>query len=111
METYIQSFPEPGRRIQVSRDGVSGAGWWSRDGRQIVYPNIQGRTLWAVDVEPGPLLNAGAPRLIANLPQVIFMDAMPDRQSFVAVVPERPGTGSVTVVRNWRTAVDGRARK
>ena len=110
-QVYIQSFPEPGQRIQVSRDGKSGVGWWSRDGRQVVYPNFLDRTLWAVDVEPGPPLNAGAPRLIANLPQVIFMDAMPDRQSFVAVVPERPGTGSVTVVRNWHAAVDGRARK
>ena len=111
MQVYVRSFSEPGRPIQVSRDGVYGFGWWSRDGRQIVFADLQSRTLWAVDVQPGPSLKVSAPRTIATLPQVIFMDAMPDRRSFVAIVPERPGTGSVTVVRNWRAALDGKAGK
>lgn len=31
--------------------------------------------------------------------------AMPDRQKFVAMVPERAGPGSVTMVQNWRAAL------
>jgi len=36
---------------------------------------------------------------------------MPDRQSFIAIVPERAGTSSMTVVRNWRAALDGKTEK
>jgi hypothetical protein len=33
------------------------------------------------------------------------MDAMPDRQRFLAIAPERTGIGSITVVQNWRSAL------
>ena len=108
MQLYVQSFPEPRQRIQVSRDGASRAGWWSHDGRQILFADIAFQALWAVEVQPG----VGTPRKVATLPpNVVFMDAMPDRQSFIAIVPERAGTSSMTVVRNWRAALDGKAEK
>jgi Tol biopolymer transport system component len=108
MQLYVQSFPEPRQRIQVSRDGASRAGWWSHDGRQILFADIAFQALWAVEVQPG----VGTPRKVATLPpNVVFMDAMPDRQSFIAIVPERAGTSSMTVVRNWRAALDGKGEK
>ena len=30
---------------------------------------------------------------------------MPDRQKFIAIVPEQVGPGSVTIVSNWRAAL------
>jgi hypothetical protein len=36
------------------------------------------------------------------------VDAMPDRQRFLALAPERTGTGSITVVQNWRAALEKR---
>ena len=63
-------------------------------------------SLWRADVEPGPTFRAGAPKQIAALPpNVLWVDAMPDRQKFIAVVPEQVGRGSVTVVQNWRAAL------
>jgi hypothetical protein len=36
------------------------------------------------------------------------MDAMPNRQKFLVIAPERIGIGSVTVVQNWRAALEGK---
>jgi hypothetical protein len=48
----------------------------------------------------------GSPRKFATLPaDVIAVDATPDRQRFLALSPERSGSGSLTVVQNWRSAV------
>jgi hypothetical protein len=32
--------------------------------------------------------------------------AMPDGQRFLVLVPEQTGTGSITVVQNWRAALE-----
>ena len=62
-----------------------------------------------MDVEPGPTLRVGTPRQIATLPpDIVYMTAAPDRQRFLAILPERSGTGSVTVVQNWRAALQRR---
>ncbi len=104
-ELYVQSFPDPSRRIQVSQQGASTA-WWTRDGRQLVFLGPDLHSLWRADVEPGATLRVGAPRQIATFPAgIVWMDAMPDRQRFLAVAPERTGIGSVTVVQHWRAAL------
>ena len=60
-----------------------------------------------MDVERGASLRIGTPRRIADLPpNISWMAAMPDQQKFVAIVPERAGPGSVTVVQNWRAALE-----
>jgi Tol biopolymer transport system component len=105
-ELYVQSFPEPGHKQQISTDGVAGQ-WWTRDGRHLLFVNGDGKSLWRADVEPGTTLKVSAPLRIATLPpNVVAEDAMPDGQRFLALVPERAGTGSVTVVQNWRAALD-----
>jgi hypothetical protein len=81
--------------------------WWTRDGRHLLFVNGDGKSLWRADVEPGTTLKVSAPLRIATLPpNVVAEDAMPDGQRFLALVPERAGTGSVTVVQNWRAALD-----
>ena len=104
-EVYVQSFPAPGRKVQVSADGAMRA-WWTRDGRQLVLLGGDSRTLSRVDLEPGATLGVGTPRRVAKLPaDIVWVEPMPDRQRFLAIAPERTGTGSVTVVQNWRTAL------
>ena len=59
-------------------------------------------SLMIADVEPGETLKVGTPRVIASLPPgLIAIDAMPDRQKWLALVPENAGAGTVTVVQNW----------
>jgi Tol biopolymer transport system component len=105
-ELYLQPFPEPGRKVQVSQQGASLA-WWTRDGRQIQFVGDDLHSLWRVDVEPGSDIRVGTPKKIAALPpNIIWMDAMPDRQRFLAILPERTGTGAMTIVQNWRASLE-----
>ena len=104
-ELYVQPFPEPGPRVQVSHEGAT-LSWWSKDGRAILFTDVNLRSLWRADVEPGTPLRTVAPRLLATLPAgIIWMDATPDRQRFLALSPERTGIGSVTVVEHWLGAL------
>jgi hypothetical protein len=52
-------------------------------------------------------LGVGTPRQFAKLPaDRVWVEAMPDRQRFLAIAPERISTGSVTLVQNWRSALE-----
>jgi WD40 repeat protein len=105
IQLYVQSFPKPARRMQISDDGAVIA-WWTRDGRQLYFLGDDFRRLWRVDVQLDTAVVVGTPRQIATLPEeIVWMAAMPDRQRFVAIAPERTGTGSITVVQNWRAAL------
>jgi eukaryotic-like serine/threonine-protein kinase len=105
-ELFVQPFPDPGPRVQVSEKGAVTA-WWRRDGRELVFLGDDLRSLWRVDVQGGSRFTVvGTPRRFAMLPaDVVFAAAMPDGQRFVAIAPERTGTGSITVVQNWRAAL------
>jgi serine/threonine protein kinase/Tol biopolymer transport system component len=104
-EVYVQSFPTPGRRVQVSENGAVLA-WWTRDGRRMVLLGSDLRTLSRVNLQPGDTLGVGTSTRFARLPaDIVSVDAMPDRERFIAIAPERTGTGSVTIVQNWRAAL------
>ena len=55
-EVYVQRFPGPGEKVQVSTDGGSHP-VWSRDGRRLIYESSD--TLWAVDVVNSPYFSFG----------------------------------------------------
>jgi Tol biopolymer transport system component len=100
-ELYALSFPTPGRRVRISSAG-GGVSWWTRDGRHIVYLDPKKTTLMIADVAVGATLKVGTPRVMASLPPgIIAIDAMPDRQKWLALVPDNAGAGTVTVVQNW----------
>jgi Tol biopolymer transport system component len=101
-EIYAQSFPTPSRRVRISSAGGGGLSWWTRDGRHIVYLDARRTSLMIADVEPGETLKVGTPRAMASLPPgLVAIDATPDRQKWLALVPENAGAGTVTVVQNW----------
>jgi Tol biopolymer transport system component len=58
-EVYVQPFPGPGPKIQISSDGGTDP-IWSRDGREIFYRN--GDKMMTVDVASKPAFRAGRPR-------------------------------------------------
>ena len=103
-ELWVQPFPKPGKRTQVSSTGAL-MSWWARDGRQLYFVSGDLSSLWVVDVTPGTTIGIGigTPRRLATLPpDIITIDAMPDRQKFLVLVPEHTGAGSITLVRNWQ---------
>ena len=104
-ELWIQPFPKPGRRTQVSSTGAL-ISWWTPDSRQIYFVDANLSSLWLVDVTPGATLGLGTPRRVATLPaDVIAIDAMPDRKKFLVLVPERSGAGAITLVQNWQSTL------
>ena len=105
-ELYAQSFPAPGRAVQVSQGGATEM-WWTHDSQQLVYVGDDLRTLWRVDVTGGPSMTVSKPVKLGVLPpNIAWMDASPDRQKFLALSPESTGTPSMTVVQNWRAVLD-----
>jgi Tol biopolymer transport system component len=99
-ELYGQSFPVPGHLVKISTGGAVAA-WWTPDQKHLVYLNGNAKALWTVDVETGDTLRVGTPRLLWALPPgTSFIDAMPDRQRWIALAPEHTGSGSLTVAEN-----------
>ena len=104
-EVYVQSFPTPSRQVQVSEDGAVFS-WWSRDGRQMVLLGGDFRSLYRIDVVPGPTFRTTTPKKFATLPVApLWVEAHPDFSKFLVITPERTGAGSVTVVQNWTKAI------
>ena len=108
-EVYVQSFPVPGPRIQVSANGGHSARW-RRDGKELVYLAPDG-TLMAVSVraaqpiefsKPAPLfqfftaLNQGIPV------QTPSYDVTADGQRFIVSAVVRRTDPSVNVLLNWQ---------
>lgn len=60
-EVYVQSWPGPGPKIQISSEGGTDP-IWRRDGKEIFYR--KGDKMMAVPVSLGPPLRAGRPALL-----------------------------------------------
>jgi Tol biopolymer transport system component len=90
-EVYVQPFPGPGRKWQVSTEGGTEP-VWSRNGRELFYRS--GRKMMAVDIATGPAFAAGIPKMLfdgdyARLTTVFGgqnYDVTPDGQHFIMVL-------------------------
>ena len=106
-EVYVQPFPGPGPRHQISTSGASGP-QWSRDGRELYY--IAGDSLMVMDVAASQGFTAGAPRVLydgryraaqnANSNYDVAKDGR--FLHIQQVQPDRAVT-SIDVVLNWFT--------
>jgi len=110
-EVYVQSFPEPARKVQISVAGGDQA-MWRRDGREL-YFLASDRTLMAVDVTGGAAFEAGAPRpLFATHGPAAditgsrnYYMPSPDGQRFLGVTEsEVRSSAPITVIVDWPAA-------
>jgi serine/threonine-protein kinase len=60
-EVYVQSWPGPGPKIQISADGGTDP-VWSPDGKELYYRN--GTKMMAVAVTTAPVFSAGKPQML-----------------------------------------------
>jgi Tol biopolymer transport system component len=111
LELYVQSFPTPGSKYQVSTNGAGGqlnySSWWARDGRELIYAGEDGFTLMAVDVQTSPTFKAGAPHKLFKLRgDCLWVDITRDGQRVLVTVPAGQASAStITLEMNWTAAV------
>ena len=104
-EVYVNSFPEPGGRRQVSLDGGTEP-VWSPDGRELFYRN--GPALLVAAVETTPDFRVRSRQLLFQRPYAEWVDhsnydVHPDGERFVMMKPveEEASSARLVVVLNW----------
>ena len=109
-EVYVGPTDDPGARRRISRDGGL-APRWRRDGREIVYVDLND-TFMSVDVVPGDELKAAGPRPLFSPGRLFrnpgagigepYYDLAPDGQSLIVNrIVRDPAVEPITVVLNW----------
>jgi Tol biopolymer transport system component len=121
-EVYVQPYPGPGSRQQVSANGGTGPAW-SRDGRELFYTTTQttgGQAtltrMMAVPVTFRPTFTVGAPRQLFEgrfgaTTGIRSYDVTADGKRFLMVQQkERPpvAAAEMILVQNWIEEVKAR---
>jgi Tol biopolymer transport system component len=113
-EVYVQAFPGPGPRLQVSLGGGSSPAW-NPAGRELFYVSPSGPdgrvSMMTVAVRFAPALAVGQPRLLfsSDLPFVSTLtrpwSVSPDGTLFYTteglVTPRLPKVTQIELVQNW----------
>src|SRR6185503_15452786 len=99
-EVYVQPYPGPGGRVQVSTEGGMRP-VWAANGRELFYRNSE--KMMAVPIEMKPSFKAGSPR-------VLFQgrywsaghdyDVNPAGDRFY-LIQEGPAPTEIRVIQNW----------
>lgn len=107
-EIYVQPYPGPGGKWQISTDGGNEP-VWNRNGRELFYRS--GDKMMAVDITTEPSLSAGKPKMLFEGPYVSApsdpspeFDVSPDGQRFLMLKPvtqEQAAPTQINVVLNW----------
>jgi Tol biopolymer transport system component len=106
-EIYVQPYPGPGGKWQISADGGMDP-VWNPNGRELFYRS--GNKMMAVEIATQPSFAAGKPRMLFEglyepppVP-VANYDVSPDGQRFLMLKPseqEQAAPTQINVVLNW----------
>jgi Tol biopolymer transport system component len=102
-EVYVQAYPGPGTRIQVSTEGGLGPAWNPRGGELFYEAPAGVMSVRMVNGRPvGPPTKLFAFTSVAHILSRAW-DVSPDGQRFLAVEPAEAGTASsqLNIVSNW----------
>jgi Tol biopolymer transport system component len=106
-EVYVQPYPGPGGKWQISTDGGMEP-VWNRNGRELFYRS--GDKMMAVDIATQPSFTAGKPHMLFEgqyVPTAVLFpnyDVSPDGQRFLMLKPTEQAEAAPTqivVVQNW----------
>jgi serine/threonine-protein kinase len=106
-EVYVQAYPGPGGKWQISTGG-GGEPHWNRNGRELFYRD--GDKMMAVDISMQSAFTFGKPRMLFEGPYeptpITYpnYDVSPDGQRFLMLKPvgqERTAPTQINVVLNW----------
>ena len=106
-EIYVQPYPGPGGKWQISTEG-GGEPVWNHNGRELFYRS--GDKMMAVDIATQPAFTVGKPRMLFKGPYLptpltaVNYDVSPDGQRFLMLKPSeqaQAGPTQINVVLNW----------
>jgi eukaryotic-like serine/threonine-protein kinase len=107
-EVYVQPYPGPGGKYQISIEGGTEP-VWNPNGKELFYRS--GDKMMAVDVATQPSFSVGKPSVLFQKPYLPttattpFYDVSADGQRFLMIKRDEPtGSSSLTqivVVQNW----------
>ena len=106
-EIFVQPFPGPGGKWQISTGGGTEP-VWSRNGLELFYRN--GNQMMAVEIATEPNFSPGTPKMLfegGNFQAAVMSrahyDVTPDGQRFVMLQQVAPDSAptQINVVLNW----------
>jgi eukaryotic-like serine/threonine-protein kinase len=106
-EIYVQPYPGPGGKWQISTEGGTEP-TWNRNGRELFYRS--GNKMMAVEITAQPSFSVGKPRVLFEGQYVLTpatfpnYDVAPDGQRFLMLKPadqEQSAPSQINVVLNW----------
>jgi Tol biopolymer transport system component/tRNA A-37 threonylcarbamoyl transferase component Bud32 len=107
-EVYVQPFPGPGGKWQISTEGGTEPAW-NHNGRELFYRS--GNKMMALDVATQPSFSPGKPRMLfegqyfrSDWPLIgTAYDVSPDGQRFLMVKSTEQASSAtqINVVLNW----------
>ena len=118
-ELYVQPFsPGTGGATQASpaagkwmlSNGTLGMARWRADSKELLFLGTDGGVM-ALDIAPGPVFKASAPKVLFQLPRVILtmagnpgqiVDVTRDHQRFLLTMPILDEHSGLNVVLNWQ---------
>jgi Tol biopolymer transport system component len=100
-EIYVQAFPGPGAKFQISTEGGE-APVWRADGKELLFLSPDGHVM-AAPIQTSPSFEAGTPRaLFAESLKLERLAVSPDGQRLLVRIPRAaPAASSVRLVLNW----------
>ena len=106
-EIYVQPYPGPGGKWQISIDGGQEPVWNPR-GDELFYRS--GNKMMALDIDTRSAFSADKPRMLFEGPYLPtaasfpFYDVSPDGQRFLMLKPvesQAPAPTQIHIVLNW----------
>ncbi len=107
-EEFVQSFPLPGAKYQVTSGGATNFNVrWTKNGKELMFLGGDGLTVLAVDVTTGTSFRAGAPRELFKLrPDFLWYDITPDGERLLVCAPlGLPVPALITIDVNWASQI------
>ena len=111
LNVVVMPFLRPGAAVGITTTGARNV-WWRRDGKQLLIVNDALTELLTADVDgSGDTFRSSPTRRLAILPEgTVDIEPMPDRQRFIALVPENAvARRTITLLTNWIATLNDRA--
>ena len=99
-EIYVQPFPGPGSRSQISTGGGALV-QWHRDGKGLFYVDLGNRLMTVPVATNSPRVEPGTPSVLFSVTQGAFCEASRDGQRFLLnEITKAPSP--ITIILNWK---------